>query len=478
MFELADFSAVKPIHHDIAEQEPVQTQAVHSYGAADELDYKYIRPKFEDGEVLTYFKSKRISRTWLQSWMILQGVLLFFQFLLYVEVAGHSSFYDSVVHAACNGDKAGSCKSRLWQVRHDHEYPMDAQGNSVETPINFNFKGNMWFPMSVQVSVIADPPEIHIPYELVLKEKHTGATNTERTFTEFRTTGINSAIVKDESRGKGGIANIVGATDFDASIHLARFPSRFGGRMHMRVSQQLRSVRVIANEMNAVELKIWERNAPNCDVERSWNGVMTKSMSIGSNRLSWIKHCLSISIMASALVTFLVWNWYSGRRSVDGLSFHYLVAAKGAIQDLPLQAIVLWYIFTWYEGGGGEKCQLCLLDIQHCERLSPFHFSNLVLVVAIIASSVSNQFLFSVDPTQLKTEDDHGFVILVRVTLACVCLLPFSTAMVAFNGSLLQVPGFFHTVFFVPCFIGWVGFFFALCFPISTLLEDDEYLAY
>ena len=99
-----------------------------------------------------------------------------------------------------------------------------------------------------------------------------------------------------------------------------------------------------------------------------------------------------------------------------------------------------------------------------------------MLVALVLASALSNQFLFTADPSSLRTEDDHGFVIGTRIMLVSVMILPFSTAMIAFSGSLIQIPGFFHTVFLVPCFIGWVGLFSMMCFPITTLVDDDDYL--
>jgi hypothetical protein len=84
--------------------------------------------------------------------------------------------------------------------------------------------------------------------------------------------------------------------------------------------------------------------------------------------------------------------------------------------------------------------------------------------------------LFSADPAQLKTEDDSSFVIFFRYVLICVTILPFSTAMVAFNGSLIDVPALFHFLFLIPCFTGWVALFSLICFPLTTLIEDEDYL--
>jgi hypothetical protein len=100
--------------------------------------------------------------------------------------------------------------------------------------------------------------------------------------------------------------------------------------------------------------------------------------------------------------------------------------------------------------------------------------------MTLIASAVSNQALFTADVSQIKTEDDQFFVATTRVMSTCLMILPFSTAMVAFNGSLIQIPSFFHTLFLFPCFIGYVALFSLICFPLTTLIDaaDDEFLLY
>ena len=479
MFELANLKHVEPRREEVSEKNPVEYQPVALYGAADEAEYLYQRPKFEDGEVFSYFKSRRISRTWISYWVILQGVLLFFQLFLYAEVSSHSRMYDATIHRECNAEKVGSCKSRIWQTRQDVTHYIHKDVHNLETPVLIDFKTLMWAPTAVQVSVIADPPELHLPYQLHLVRHPVGNHTTERVFHEYRTTGINSVYIEEGQTGK----SVFVTAEWEGTLQLVQYPTRFSrGKSYapvlQKIANDLNSVRVVATEMNSIELGLFRHAAPMCDVKKSWNNVMVHSMDVGSGRLSWIKHCLGLSILVSMMVTFFVWSWYSGRHVVEGVKFHYLVAAKTILQDLPLQAIVLWYIFSWYEGGGGEKCQLCVLDYAHCEKMNPLHFTNFMVVMAVIASSLSNQFLFSADPSSLRTEDDRGFVVFVRIILISVSILPFSTAMIAFNASLIQLPGLVHTVFLLPCFAGWVGLFSLLCFPITTLVDDDEYFLY
>lgn len=486
MFELTDFNKVTPDHKPIRTSEPIEHKVSPGYGAADEAEYYYQKSKFEDGDLMSYFKSKRISRKWVFYWMVLQAVLLVFQLSFYGEVSIHSSTYGSTVKTACSHNDIHTCKSRLWQVRHSQAYPIDE--HKFSDPIGFKFTAATWAPHELQVAVVTEPNDIRIPFELILK-RHAGENTTEQVHYDYRTTGVNSIFLNEANTSHYTSMGLFRGrfpqpASWEGTVNLAKFPGggSYGSHrmehLYNRMRNELKSVRVIVNEMVSFEISLFKKEAPMCELESSWTNVILKSMSREVGRLEWIRSVLGLSIMASMIVTALVWTWYSGRIVGDGLKFHYLVAAKTILQDLPLQALVLWYIFSWYEGTGGERCQLCLLDPVHCENMSPFHFTNFFLVLTVLASAISNQFLFGVDPSQIKTEDDLGFVIFVRVILVCVMTLPFSTAMVAFSGSLLQLPGLFHALFLVPCFAGWVGFFSLMCFPIATLIDDDELLTY
>ena len=488
MYELSDVSAKGSIRRQTPTVHHID-EPVRGYGAADDLEYLYDRPKFEDGEVLSYFKSRRVSRGLIFYWVVLQSFMLFFQLVMYSEVSVHSSLYDTVVHAHCNDTLIGSCKSPLWQTWYQNEHKVV----DLEAPVHFDFVSTGTRPMSIQVTVVPNPPNLHFPFELTLHRHKSGETLLEKTFHEFRTTGLNTVtITEDNSTSVSTNFDFIPTVAWEGAVHLVASPYSY--RVHEfhprhqsrmisstfrdQIKSELISVKIIVNEVNAFEIKAFEHLVGNkCEFEKTWSSLMLKSMNFGGTRLWWISTFLALSILASAIVTFLVWNWWGGRRVVDGLNFHYLVFAKSVLQDMPLQVIVLGYICSWYEAGGGERCQLCMLDPHtHCESMHPFHYSNFLLVFIILASSLSNQILFTADTSKLKTEDDASFVLFVRFVLACLTILPFSTAMVAFNGSLVQLPGLVHTLFLLPCFTGWVALFSLICFPITTVLDDDDYI--
>lgn len=485
MFELSDVSAKKSIMHRTPDTS-YDGGPIYGYGSADDAEYFYTRPGFEDGEVLSYFKSRRISRQWVKYWVILQTAMLFFQFLLYTEVSGHSTMYDAVVKLHCGDSKVGACKSPLWQTWYHSDHSVS--GSTLDVPIHFEFASTARRPLAVQVSVLTDPPGLMVPYELVLR-RHKSGDLPERSFFEYRTTGaMNSVVISDTSptgNNHTEIFDVIPTVSWSGTARLFAFAPQYNTMHHHhqmspslreKVRTELKSVKIIVNEMNVFEKKRFDQFVGNmCDLDGSWNSLLVSADNNG--RLHTITGFLGLSIFVSFIVTFFVWTWYGGRRVVDGLNFHYLVIGKCVLQDMPLQVIFLTYIFKWYESGGGERCQLCMLDpMEQCNTMHPFHTANFVLLMMILASSLSNQLLFTADSSKLKCEDDLAFMWFMRFVLACTTVLPFSTAMIAFNGSLVTLPGLLHTIFLIPCFTGWVTLFSLICFPITTVIDDDEYI--
>ena len=189
MFELSDLN-LKKVTEEESKIRRSEYGFVPSYGAADEYDSLYARPKFEDGEILTYFKSRRMSKSWVQWWIILQALTLFYQLRLYSEVAANSSLYDAVVSAQCNQVDAGSCKSRLWKTYYQTDKPIHPM-TDIESGFPMTFMSTSKTPLSIQVNVFTNPPDLHVPFELFLK-RHALGDLPERTFYEYRTTGISS----------------------------------------------------------------------------------------------------------------------------------------------------------------------------------------------------------------------------------------------------------------------------------------------
>jgi hypothetical protein len=210
---------------------------------------------------------------------------------------------------------------------------------------------------------------------------------------------------------------------------------------------------------------------PQCDFEASWVAFNRASVGEQTEQLSFYRSMLVYSIVVTTMCIYAVVGWYGSRRLPMGLNFHYVVAAKWALQDLPLQVVTLLYIYRWFDAAG-ERCQLCLFDEQHCEALSPFHFSNALLVATVLASSVVNQLL--VRAKFDRNDEDQWFAVYgARMAVGTVSVLPFTTAMVVFNNSLLANASLWHSLFIVPCIAGWVSLVCLVCFPLAIVIDDQ-----
>jgi hypothetical protein len=85
---------------------------------------------------------------------------------------------------------------------------------------------------------------------------------------------------------------------------------------------------------------------------------------------------------------------------------------------------------------------------------------------------VVNQFL--VRAKFDRNDDDQSFAVYgARVAVGTVSILPFTTAMVLFNNSLLSMASIWHSLFIVPCIAGWVSLVCIVCFPLAIIIDDQ-----
>jgi uncharacterized membrane protein len=95
-----------------------------------------------------------------------------------------------------------------------------------------------------------------------------------------------------------------------------------------------------------------------------------------------------------------------------------------------------------------------------------------MLVMIVLASSLVNQVLVNAKFDKAN-EDEAVAVWSARIAVGSVSILPFSTAMVVFNGSLLSVPGLLHSLFAIPCIVGWISLVCLICFPLALVIESE-----
>eukprot|EP00929_Paragymnodinium_shiwhaense_P080902 TRINITY_DN42232_c0_g1_i1.p1 TRINITY_DN42232_c0_g1~~TRINITY_DN42232_c0_g1_i1.p1 ORF type:complete len:482 (+),score=71.59 TRINITY_DN42232_c0_g1_i1:121-1566(+) len=203
---------------------------------------------------------------------------------------------------------------------------------------------------------------------------------------------------------------------------------------------------------------------------------------------------LALMQLSLVVVVWLLESKYSSRvadfilehfRVPKQHQFHAFVATKSALQDFPQQMCVAYYLLGWYEADG-VKCQLCLFDSSYCEQPHPFHLWNCAAIAFLLLSSVSNQLLVRpARKSRAYDEFDACYTWAMRISVGCVSVLPFTTAIYNASGNVLTLPGLLHAAVAIPCLVGWgvvAGFFaypLVACYARAiescekTTMDDD-----
>ncbi len=118
---------------------------------------------------------------------------------------------------------------------------------------------------------------------------------------------------------------------------------------------------------------------------------------------------------------------------------------------------------------------MCLFDERHCEQLSAFHSGNLLLISVILLSALSTQFLVRARFNRYNValiDDEKLAVVGARIVFTLITLLPFSSAMLIFNSSIVSPVWLFHLLFTVPCLLGWVCVVLLCIFPLALIVDN------
>ena len=394
------------------------------------------------------FVPEKLKKPQVYSWLILQAVCLFLQFSLWSEMTSHIFDFEDAISANCNPVNDGLCVGNGFRVAYTNTFSAVSGDFEQRFPFDFNTTSS---PPTFLVNIQPQPEEIRSRFSVEVKQEGSGLP----AYFRGPLTGAFSGVVTHRSTDTDDPikwrANLI---DNDWS------PEDASSRRYKVQVQEATHSQVIAARANQ-----------QCDFEKSWQAVNSVASGDRADGLSILRAALTYSIFVSAFCIWLVLGWYGSRRPPLGLQFHYLVGLKWLIQDMPLQITTLVYIFRWFNASG-ERCQLCLFDPLHCEELHPFHMSNLVLVMIVLASSLVNQSL--VNAKFDKRNDDETLAVWgARIAVASISILPFSTAMILFNGSLIAVPGLLHAIFAIPCMVGWISFFCLICFPLAIIIESE-----
>ena len=151
--------------------------------------------------------------------------------------------------------------------------------------------------------------------------------------------------------------------------------------------------------------------------------------------------------------------------SLGQYRFHFAVIAKFVLCDMPQQIGAVLYLLGWFEAEG-LRCQLCLFDVAYCAEEHPLQATNVVAMGCMFFSSIANQLLIRAVDRKIYTELDVCWNGLVRVALASISTLPFTTGVFMASGSLLSMPTLFHAAVAFPCYVGWCIVAGMLSFPL------------
>ena len=390
------------------------------------------------------FTPEKLKRPQITSWIILQVFCLILQVNLWSEMSRHIFQLDDSLSAGCNELSGTSCYSTSFDVLYSGS--LSAGHSSFEQELSFNFQtlsSSKNSPLFL-VTVRPTPEEYHSHYSLSFRNED------GIIFHKNYLRGIFSGVVSDRDNSDGKWEGKL----VDSETHA------FGITRNYLISvQQAKSDQVLAARKN-----------DQCDFEKSWQAANSVFGREQISMMNKIRSWLTYSIFATVFCIYIVAGWYGARRIPMGISFHWLVGIKWALQDMPLQVTILVYIFQWFSDSG-ERCQLCLFDPSHCELLHPFHFGNLLLISVVLASSLLNLNLFKAKFDR-SNEDEWVAVWAARIGFTLVSILPFSTAMVVFNGKLIALPSLVHAIFVLPCMLGWISLICLLCLPIALIIDD------
>lgn len=188
-----------------------------------------------------------------------------------------------------------------------------------------------------------------------------------------------------------------------------------------------------------------------CSFARSWRAFNQQHQGRSHEYLALSRALLGIFLPINAAVVVLV--GYCFQKEV-GFCFHAIVIAKFLMVDVPQQACIVLYLLGWYESEG-LRCQLCLFHPQHCEEEHPFRLANSIAFTCTVLSALVNQLIVRPVWKRHYDEEDECFQVFVRIGMASISILPFTTGVYSCTSALLYSPVVAQVFFFFPCAMGW-----------------------
>ncbi|CAD7970035.1 unnamed protein product [Amoebophrya sp. A25] len=219
-----------------------------------------------------------------------------------------------------------------------------------------------------------------------------------------------------------------------------------------------------------------------CDFPSTWENFSNRRAENLFHYLDGFYYLVQFFLVSQTIMLLLImWRFL---RFADGSRlFTRLAVGKFCLQDFPQQFFLGLYFHAWY-AENGMRCQLCLFEPEHCELENEFPLSwqNALLLVSLVVSALSTQFL--VNPSENKTvlqlydgltlsEDEQIFTFFARTLLFALSVLPLSTFYVICARSIMHMQHYFFLGLSVTvlCVCGWLT---AVLVPLCICCDDDE----
>lgn len=412
--------------------------------------------------VFESFRYRKIKAPVAFAWLAFQMACILYQELFVAEMDRHLEKYENHAMAECGPEhmQHGVCLGPHWKFAYAelvHFSASDLGDFDFRVPADKTFQFSTHSsPATMLVVVEPQTPSALLHYHFSIVPKG-GQRETALTWKTFGSWG----------RGAGGRRPCSGKT---VMVFEERRESTPGNEKHWegRLTLDTQPAEPLDMHVYVVDSLISHlqdiRAQPMCSFENSWIRFTQMSHHDVLAKTRFFTRLFQlIQIVAVALVFYRYYYQVEGSRL-----FNRVVFFKLLMQDFPQQICMVVYMYAWY-GQNGMRCQLCLLEPEHCTYQYPLHTSNLVACLLTMISAGSAQMLIQVTYKALD-EDDLVCFMCGRLIILSVCILPFSTAVLFASTTVLHIgSGLITMTFVLFAFCGWGA---VCCTPMLVLCDD------
>lgn len=421
----------------------------------------------------TGFTLRELGPQAVRLWLGLQVLGLFFQLLLWSEVANHLYEYEEVIAKICPRERLqhGICVGPMWNISSWQNVVLSA-GGGFQVPASYTFN----------FATVSSPPTFLLVVDPVASAN--GAEPVD----------VRGDVLPNQQSMARWSAEVVRVNPPQLgpemkTFHMGQHAMTFedlsveaknemakSGRVLWRATLTAhgtlkRNTRYVTFVEDAVTSHLKDLSSDlQCAFGQAWKAFNDENQGHSHSALSWSRYLLGIFLFVGAfMVNFVHARLAKGQ---VGHKFHLVVLAKFILQDLPQQLCIVLYLLGWFEATG-LRCQLCLFNPQHCGADDAFHFTNSLAIMFTLLSSMANQLLIRPAFKRSYTEDDVCLMYTIRIGGACVSVLPFTTGICFATKSLLPAATFLHMLAAVPCGLGWLTMVGGIMVPCMICCDES-----